>query len=138
MLRRLLRSSVLTLLAANVTVAPRPTLGATAGADGSCSNLYTDAEARGLIRRAKDAVPTGTLRRKDAVLYALGIDSSRLCNRRVVQFNLGYVEAWQMSGGFDIRWAAGVQDRTPLERKDRKTFHVRVAPRETPLSDTRA
>jgi len=123
---------------AGFTVVPPPTLGATTAAVGPCSNLYTDAEARGLVRRAQDAVPIGTLRRKDAVLDALGIDPSRLCNRRVVQFNLGYVEAWQISDAFDIRWAAGVQDRTPLERKDRKIFHVRVVPRETPLSDTRS
>ena len=103
-----------------------------------CSNLYTDAEAQDLVRRAKEAVPTGRLRQKGAVLKALGVEPTRLCNRRVVQFDLGYVEAWQLSSGFDIRWAAGVQDRTPVDSNQRKIFHVRVVPRDTPLTDTRS
>jgi hypothetical protein len=102
-----------------------------------CTNLYTDGEAQDLALRAKDVVPIGTVRRKDVVLKALGIDPTHLCHRRVAQFNMGYVESWQMSDGFDIRWASGVRDRSPLDRKDRKIFHVRVVPRDIPLSDTK-
>jgi hypothetical protein len=110
-----------------------------AGADSveHCADLYTDREAQDLAPRAKDAVPTGTFRRKDAVFKALGIEPTRLCHHRVARFNLGVIESWQMSGGFDIRWASDARNRTPLDRMDRKIFHVRVVPSETPLSDGR-
>jgi hypothetical protein len=137
----LARSLRQVLLAATFAIAPRVTLGAspaktTNDLGEACPNLYSDTEARDLARRAKDSVPIGTARRKDVVLKALGIAPTRLCNHQVEAFNLGYVESWQISQGFDIRWAAAAQDRTPLDRKDRKIFHVRVVPRETPLSDT--
>jgi hypothetical protein len=112
-------------------------MGASVDSAEGCANLYTDGEARDLALRAKDAVPLGTVRRKDAVLKALGVEPARLCHQRVVRFNLGVIESWQISGGFDIRWASDARNRTPLDRRDRKIFHVRVVPRETPLSDTR-
>jgi hypothetical protein len=94
-----------------------------------CAMLYTDEDARRLIQAAEKAVPAGRFLAKNSVLKALSIDPSRLCNRRVHQFNLGYVESWQLSKSFDLTWGAAVQDPTPLERDDRKIFHVRILKR---------
>jgi hypothetical protein len=98
-----------------------------------CTHLYTDDEARDVARRAEQVLPIGTERRKETVLKELGVEPARLCHRRVGRANLAYVESWKISTGFDIRWAAGTLDRTPLDRKDRKIFHVSVVPRGTPL-----
>ena len=131
------RRSLGCLLAVGALLVARPARAA-GGAGGECPNLYTDGEARELILPARRAVPTGKFRRKDVVLKALSVDPARLCNRRVVQMNLGYVEVWQVSNGFDLIWSAAVRDRRPLEATDHKIFEVRVVPRETaPPGDVR-
>ena len=94
-----------------------------------CTMLYTDGEARSLIKAAEKAVPAGKFLPKNAVLKALGIDPKRLCNRQVHQYNLGYLVRWQLSESFDVTWGAAVQDPTPLERDDRKIAHVRIIKR---------
>jgi hypothetical protein len=103
------------------------------GQNDQCGSLYTDEEAKGLIHPAEKAIPAGKALAKKAVLNKLGIDLKRLCNRQVQQFNLGYVERWRLSQLFDLVWSAAVQDPTPLERDDRRIFHVRVIKHSDPL-----
>ena len=96
---------------------------------GECSLLYSDAEARGLMKAAEKAVPVGKNRKKSQVLNALKIDPKRLCNRRVVGLNMSFQEYWHFSKSFDLKWTALLDDGGPMEKHDRRIAWVRIAPR---------
>lgn len=113
----------------------RPSQSRTGSLAVQCGDLYSDEEARSLVEPAGKAVPKGRAFRRDGVLKALGIDPARLCNRRVLRINLGYIESWQMSPSFDFRWAGDVRSLTPPNRDNRRIYHVRVVPRASPLVD---
>ena len=100
--------------------------------------MYSDEDAARLIERAAAVVPPGKTRAKQDVFRALQIDPMRLREHRVVQVNLGLIETYQLSESFDLTWAAGVQDPTPLDREDRKVFGVRVLPRRPVSQDLEA
>ena len=108
---------------------PKATAGDRTNERNKCTILYTDEQASRLVHAAEKAVPAGKFLAKNSVLKALGIDPKRLCNRQVHQFNLGYFERWHLSKTYDLTWGAAVQDPTPLERDDRKIFHVRIIKR---------
>ena len=91
--------------------------------------LYSDEEAKALIKQAGAVVPVGESRSKKKVLAALAIDPRRLAGRRVVHDFLVSIETWQLSEGFDLTWMAAAQDPTPLDRDNREIYGVRVLPR---------
>jgi hypothetical protein len=91
-----------------------------------CTAFYTDDEAVALTDAAILSVPPARLESLPIVLKRLGLDQRRLCNRRLQQENMSYVERWQISKNFDIMWAMPAGDRRVLEREDRKVFFVRI------------
>jgi hypothetical protein len=110
---------------ARLAIAAVPAAAAGDAAAG-CPNLYTDGEARDLAQRAQQLDPLRKFRQRNAVFGALGVDPTRLCDLRVVQVKVGYVESWQISDGFDIRWGF----------RGSRISRVRVVPRDASLSET--
>jgi len=91
-----------------------------------CSKSYTDDEAKQLTDAARKAVRRGHPRRKDIVLKDLGVDPSRLCNRRQGGANLGYKICWQVSPSYDLTWWLSAFDGPPDDRDDRRISSVRI------------
>ena len=100
--------------------------------------MYSDEDAARLIERAAAVVPTGKTLAKRDVFRTLQIDPARLREHRSERSNLAVFETYQLSESFDLDWAAGTQDPIPLDRDDRRIFHVRVLPRKPISQDLEA
>jgi hypothetical protein len=96
---------------------------------GPCSKTYTDDEAKQLTDAARKVVRRGHPRRRGIVLKDLGVDPSRLCNRRQGGANLGYRICWQVSPSYDLTWWLSAFDGPPDDRDDRRISAVRIVQR---------
>jgi hypothetical protein len=96
------------------------------------SGLYTDDEARALVRAAETVVPVGSARRRTDVFQDLHIDSERLREKRVEKIMRVATETWQLSESFDIKW---LEDPNALDDERREIYGIRVLERRPVTQD---
>jgi len=96
------------------------------------SGLYSDDEARALVRVAERVVPVGSARRRIEVLQDLHLDSARLREKRVEKIMRVAKETWQLSESFDIKW---LEDPNALDDEGREIYGVRVLESTTVTQD---
>ena len=92
--------------------------------------LYSDQEAKNLVKAAEDVVPIGQSRSKREVFRLLNVDSRRFRDPRSYAMMNANVEKVQISENFDLTWMCAAHDKTPLESEERQIYGVRVVPRE--------
>ena len=91
--------------------------------------LYSDADAEALVDAAARVVPNGQARPRDAVLKALGIETSRLRNQRIFAMMSVSVERWDLSPGYEVSWMIGRKDEELIRSKGCPVYGVQVRPR---------